>query len=145
MAYTTRVPAVFQVNPQAAYYKWLVTGTLLLAGGTQTFAGNSINLAIPHIMAAFGTDLATTQWVATSFLIARTLMVPVLGWLGGFLGNRNLFVAIMVGFVLTSIGCGLATNLPVLVLCRLAQGLVLGPIAGLTAVVLVQAFPPHHQ
>ena len=75
--------------------------TVLLAGATQTFAGNSVNLAIPRLMAAFGTDLATTQWVATTFLIARTLMVPVLGWLGGFLGQRNLFVLIMIGFVLT--------------------------------------------
>jgi DHA2 family multidrug resistance protein len=145
MAYTIQAQPVLQVNTQAVYYKWLVAGTVLLAGATQTFAGNSINLAIPHIMAAFGTDLATTQWVATGFLIARTLMVPVLGWLGGFLGNRTLFVAIMVGFVLTSIGCGLATDLSLLILCRLAQGLVLGPIEGLTAVLMVQAFPPHQR
>ncbi len=145
MAYITRSPSVFRVNTETAHYKWLVTGTVLLAGATQTFAGNSVNLAIPHIMAAFGTDLATTQWVATSFLIARTLMVPVLGWLGGFLGNRNLFVAIMVGFVLTSMGCGFAVDLPMLVFCRIVQGLVLGPIEGLTAVIMVQAFPPHQR
>jgi hypothetical protein len=40
-------------NRQTTYYKWLVTGTVLLAGATQTFAGNSVNLAIPRIMAAF--------------------------------------------------------------------------------------------
>ncbi|MGE3536031.1 MAG: DHA2 family efflux MFS transporter permease subunit [Candidatus Tectimicrobiota bacterium] len=145
MAYIAHARPVLQLNTQAAYYKWLVAGTVLLAGATQTFAGNSINLAIPHLMAAFGTDLATTQWVATGFLIARTLMVPVLGWLGGFLGNRNLFVAIMIGFILTSIGCGLATDISVLILCRLAQGLVLGPIEGLTAVLMVQAFPPQQR
>ena len=145
MAYITRSQVVFRVNTETDHYKWLVTVTVLLAGATQTFAGNSVNLAIPHIMAAFGTDLATAQWVATSFLIARTLMVPVLGWLGGFLGNRNLFVVIMVGFVLTSIGCGLATSLPMLIFCRIVQGLVLGPIEGLTAVIMVQAFPPQQR
>jgi DHA2 family multidrug resistance protein len=145
MAYITRSPSVFRVNTETAHYKWLVTGTVLLAGATQTFAGNSVNLAIPHIMAAFGTDLATAQWVATSFLIARTLMVPVLGWLGGFLGNRNLFVATMVGFVLTSMGCGLAVDLHMLIFFRIVQGLVLGPIEGLTAVIMVQAFPPHQR
>jgi DHA2 family multidrug resistance protein len=130
---------------QTPSYKWLVTGTVLLAGATQTFAGNSVNLAIPQIMAAFGTDLATAQWVATTFLMARTLMVPVLGWLGGFLGNRTLFVAIMVGFVLTSIGCGLAVDIHMLIICRVVQGLVLGPIEGLTAVLMVQAFPPEQR
>jgi len=145
MAHVTQSRPVLRVNTQAAHYKWLVTGTVLMAGATQTFAGNSVNLAIPHIMAAFGADLATAQWVATSFLIARTLMVPVLGWLGGFLGNRNLFVATMVGFVLTSIGCGFAVDMHMLIVFRLVQGLVLGPIEGLTAVIMVQAFPPQQR
>jgi DHA2 family multidrug resistance protein len=148
MAHTTKATrpyTVLRVDTQTTYYRWLVTGTVLLAGATQTFAGNSVNLAIPHIMAAFGHDLATTQWVTTSFLITRTLMVPILGWLGGFLGNRNLFIATMLGFVVTSIGCGLAVNLPMLVFFRLLQGLVIGPIEGLTVVILISAFPPHQR
>jgi DHA2 family multidrug resistance protein len=145
MGYTASPQPVVWLDRQSSYYKWLVTGTVLLAGATQTFAGNSVNLAIPRLMAAFGTDLATTQWVATTFLIARTLMVPVLGWLGGFLGQRNLFVLIMIGFVLTSIGCGLAVDIHMLILFRLVQGFVLGPIEGLTAVLMVQAFPPEQR
>ncbi len=133
------------VNTETTYYKWLVAGTVLLAGATQTFAGNSVNLAIPRIMAAFGTDLTTTQWVTTSFLITRTLMVPILGWLGGFLGNRNLFICSMLGFVTASIGCGLAVNIPMLIAFRLMQGLVLGPLEGLTVILLINAFPPHQR
>jgi DHA2 family multidrug resistance protein len=142
---TSRFQTALGINTEASYYKWLVAGTVLLAGATQTFAGNSVNLAIPRIMAAFGTDLATTQWVTTSFLITRTLVVPILGWLGGYLGNRNLFVITMIGFVVSSIGCGLAVNIPMLVIFRLMQGLVLGPIEGLTVVILVNAFPPHQR
>jgi DHA2 family multidrug resistance protein len=148
MAQTTNVAqsrTVLRVNTQTAYYRWLVTGTVLLASATQTFAGNSVTLAIPHIMAAFGNDLGTTQWVTTGFLITRTLMVPILGWLGGFLGNRNLFISTMVGFVATSIGCGLAVNLPMLVFFRLLQGFVLGPMEGLTVILLINAFPPHQR
>ncbi len=133
------------VDTETPYYKWLVAGTVLLAGATQTFAGNSVNLAIPRIMAAFGTDLTTTQWVATSFLITRTLMVPILGWLGGFLGNRNLFICSMLGFVIASIGCGLAVNIPMLIAFRLMQGFVLGPLEGLTVILLINAFPPHQR
>jgi DHA2 family multidrug resistance protein len=133
------------LDMQAPGYKWLVAAIVLVAGATQTFAGNSVNLAIPRLMAAFGTDLPTTQWVTTGFLISRTLVIPVLGWLGSVMGNRNLFVAIMVGFVGASIGCGLATSLPMLIVFRLVQGVVLGPMEGLTAVILVQAFPPQQR
>jgi DHA2 family multidrug resistance protein len=133
------------INTQASHYKWLVAAIVLIAEGTNTFAGNSINLAVPRLMAHFGTDLAATQWVATSFQIARTLVVPILGWLGGVLGNRNLFVAMMVGFLISTIGCGFSTSLGMLIGFRLLQGLALGPMEAITAVILVEVFPPHQR
>jgi EmrB/QacA subfamily drug resistance transporter len=136
---------ILPIDIQASHYKWLVAAIVLVAEGTNTFAGNSINLAVPRLMAHFGTDLAATQWVATSFQIARTLVVPILGWLGGMLGNRNLFVLMMVGFVISTIGCGLSTSLGMLITFRLLQGLVLGPMEGITAVILVEAFPVHQR
>ncbi len=149
MARTTKTAAprsILRVDPQSAHYKWLVAGTVLLAGATQTFGGgSSVTLAIPRIMTTFGADLATTQWITTSYLITRTLMVPILGWLGGFLGNRNLFIGVMVGFVITSIGCGLAVNFPMLVVFRLLQGLVMGPMEGLSVIILVSTFPAHQR
>ena len=77
------------LDTQSSHYKWMVAGTILLAEGTATFAGNSVNLAIPRLMAAFGTGLAATQWVTTGFLITRTLIIPVLGWLGLVLGRGH--------------------------------------------------------
>jgi MFS transporter, DHA2 family, multidrug resistance protein len=136
---------ILLLDTQTPRYKWLVAGIVLLACATQIFAGTSLNIAIPRLMVTFGTDLPTTQWVATGFLVTRTLVIPLLGWLGSMLGNRNLFVAIMVGFVVTSVGCGLSTSLPMLIAFRALQGAVLGPMEGLTAVILVQAFPPQQR
>ncbi|MEE8305194.1 MAG: DHA2 family efflux MFS transporter permease subunit [Candidatus Tectomicrobia bacterium] len=143
---TPALPTTFlQLDTQAPYYKWLVAAIVLVAGATQTFAGPTINIAIPRLMAAFGTDLAQTQWVATAWLLTRTLVMPLLGWLGGMLGNRNLFVAIMVGFIITTAGCGLATSLPMMITFRLLQGLVMGTAEGLTTVIMVSVFPPHQR
>ncbi|MBI3325233.1 MAG: DHA2 family efflux MFS transporter permease subunit [Nitrospinae bacterium] len=144
VASTAKLPqrhTVLPIDTQTRHYKWLVAAIVLVAEGTQTFAGNSINLAVPRLMADFGTDLTTTQWVATGFQITRTLVIPTLGWLGGILGNRNLFVMVMAGFVISTIGCGLAPSLAMLIGFRLLQGLALGPMEGITAVILVQAFP----
>ncbi len=138
----TQSSTILGLDTQAPHYKWLVASVILLAGATQIFGGTSINLVIPRLMAAFGTDLATTQWVATGFLLTRTLVIPLLGWLSGRLGNRTLFVAMMTGFVVTTIGCGLSISLPMLVSFRLLQGLLLGTMEGLTTVILVQVFPP---
>ncbi len=143
---TAAQPTTFlQIDTQASHYKWMVAAIVLTAGATQTFAGPTINIAIPRLMAAFGTDLAQTQWVATAWLLTRTLVMPLLGWLGGILGNRNLFVAIMVGFVITTAGCGLSTSLPMMITFRLIQGLVMGTAEGLTAVIMVTVFPPRQR
>ncbi|PON14260.1 hypothetical protein C2W62_30020 [Candidatus Entotheonella serta] len=127
---TTLLP----LDTQAPYYKWLVAGIVLMASGTQTFAGNSITLAIPCLMAPLGADLAAAQWVMTGFLIARTLVIPLLGWLGGLLGHRTLFVVGMAGFFVCTIGRGLSTSLVMLIAFRLLQGLLLGSLGGLNSI-----------
>ncbi|MDH3598889.1 MAG: hypothetical protein OEU26_04520, partial [Candidatus Tectomicrobia bacterium] len=73
---TQQQPAstLLQLNTNASYYKWLVAGIILMASATQTFAGSSVTLAIPRLMATFGADLAAAQWVTTGFLITRTLV-----------------------------------------------------------------------
>jgi len=119
---TAKLPqplTTLSINTRASHYKWLVATIVLIAEGTNTFAGNSINMWVPRLMDQFGTDLTTTQWVSTSFQIARTLVVPILGWLGAMLG-------MLIGF-------------------RLLQRLVLGPMDGITAVILVEAFPVHQR
>ncbi len=141
----TEPRTVLQVDTQAPHYKWLVATIIVIGGATQVFAGSSVNLAIPRIMATFGAELASAQWVATGFLLARTLIMPVLGWLGAYVGNRNLFIAIMAGFVISSIGCGLSTSLPMLIGFRILQGLVLGPMEGISTVLLVQVFPANQR
>ena len=140
-----QAPTLLPINTESGHYKWLVAAIVLIAEGTNTFAGNSINLAVPRLMAHSGTDLAETQRVSTSLRIARTLVVPVLGWLGGMLGNRNLFAAMVVGFLIPTVGCGLSSPLGMLIAFRLLQGLALGPMEGISAVILVEAFPPHQR
>jgi MFS family permease len=55
---------------------------LLLANATQTFGGGSgVNIVMPRLMAAFGANLATAQWVVTGFFLTRILVMPLLGWL----------------------------------------------------------------
>lgn len=139
---TTLLP----LNTQAPHYKWLVASIILLASATQTFGGgSSVNIAVPRLMAAFGADLASAQWIVTGFFLTRVLVTPLLGWLGGLLGYRNMFVAMMLGVAVTSLGCGLATNLATLVVFRLLQGLIMGTMEGLTAMVLVGVFPDHQR
>ena len=52
----------------------------------------SVNVAVPAMMTHLRADVTQIQWVLTSFMIARTIVMPTLGWIGGRLGNRRLYL-----------------------------------------------------
>ena len=72
----SRAPLVLSLDIETPRYKWTIASIILLACAAQIFAGTSLNLAIPRLMLTFGTDLATTQWVATALLHESFLTPP---------------------------------------------------------------------
>ncbi|MDT0267470.1 MFS transporter [Streptomyces sp. DSM 44915] len=81
-----------------------------------------LNLALPRI----GRDLRTggegLQWVVSAYLLATGTLMLGAGRLGDLFGRRRLLVAGFVVFGISSLVCGLAPTLPVLVAGRVAQG-----------------------
>lgn len=100
-----------------------------------------IVVALPRVMADFGADLATVNWLVTGYLICMAALQPVAGALGDRLGRRGLIVGGLVTFGLVSVGAALAPALPVLLACRLLQG-VAGALALPNAAALVRAVVP---
>lgn len=84
------------------------------------------NLAIEAIRRDFGVSLALVQWVATGYLVALAVSLPVAGWLGRRHGYGRLWSAAMVLFVFGSVGCALAPGPWNLIGARVLQGLAAG-------------------
>ena len=59
----------------------------------------SINIAVPTMMTSLRADVSQIQWVLTAFMIARTVVMPTLGWLGGLLGNRRLYLSSLIVYL----------------------------------------------
>lgn len=81
-----------------------------------------VNVAIPTIAAELNASPAEIEAVIAIYLIAYATMVVTGGRLGDIFGTRNIFIAGVAGFALTSLWCGLAQSGPELILARLAQG-----------------------
>jgi len=105
----------------------------------------TVNVALPPMMTAFGLNLDEAQWVITAYMIAGAVLIPTVGWLGNWLGNRNLFLLSLLVFVGGSTLCGLAWSGPSLILFRVVQGIGSGPITPMAMVLLSSAFPPHQR
>lgn len=102
---------------------------------------STVNVTLPPMMTAFGLNLDQAQWVITAYMIASAVLIPTVGWLGNWLGNRNLFLLSLLIFVLSSALCGLAWSGSTLIFFRVLQGIGGGPITPMVMVFLSSVFP----
>ena len=80
-----------------------------------------VNVALPTIAAELHASAAQVESVIAIYLIAYATLVVTGGRLGDIYGTRNVFVAGVAGFTVTSLWCGLAQSGPELIVARLAQ------------------------
>ena len=122
----------------------LVLGTLALSLATfMNVLDTSIaNVSLPSIAGNLGASANQGTWVITSFGVANAISVPLTGWLTQRLGAVRLFTASVLLFVVTSWLCGFAPSLEALIVFRILQGLVAGPMIPLSQALLLSTYPP---
>src|SRR6476620_3274485 len=82
-----------------------------------------VNVALNDIRARFGTPVDQIGWVSTGYMMANIVIIPMTGWFQRRFGFKRYFAASLLVFTTASALCGLAWNLPSLVLFRALQGL----------------------
>jgi MFS transporter, DHA2 family, multidrug resistance protein len=100
------------------------------------------NVSIPSIAGDLGVSADQGTWVITSFAVANAISLPLTGWLTRRYGQVRLFTTSLALFVLTSFLCGLAPSLQTLLLFRVLQGAVAGPMIPLSQALLLSSYPP---
>jgi DHA2 family multidrug resistance protein len=115
-----------------------------LALGTfmQVLDTSIANVSIPTIAGNLGVSSDQGTWVITSFAVANGVSVPLTGWLMQRFGVVRTFVASVVLFTLASLLCGLAWSLPSLIVFRVLQGAVSGPMIPGSQALLINVFGP---
>jgi len=121
----------------------LAIGTIALSLATfMNVLDTSIaNVSLPAIAGDLGVSPEQGTWVITSFGVANAIALPLTGWLTRRFGQVKLFMASTLLFVLASFLCGLAPSLPFLILFRVIQGAVAGPMIPLSQSILLASYP----
>ena len=128
--------------PLQGSQRLLGTVALSLATFMNVLDSSIANVSIPAIAGDMGVSPAQGTWVITSFAVANAIAVPLTGWLTQRFGQVRLFTASVLLFVLASWCCGLAPNIESLILFRVLQGLVAGPMIPLSQTLLLASYPP---
>src|SRR5437899_8672728 len=99
------------------------------------------NVSIPAISGDLGVSPDQGTWVITSFAVANAISLPLTGWLTQRYGQVRLFTASILLFVIASFLCGLAPSLGLLIVFRVIQGAVAGPMIPLSQSLLLSSYP----
>jgi DHA2 family multidrug resistance protein len=142
---SSAVPAVSvaSVPPPPLTGITLVLGTVALSLATfmNVLDSSIANVSIPAISGDVGVSPGQGTWVITSFGVANAISVPLTGWLTQRFGAVRLFTTSILLFVLASWLCGFASSLEMLVVFRVFQGLVAGPMIPLSQTLLLASYP----
>jgi DHA2 family multidrug resistance protein len=122
----------------------LAITSVALALGTfmQVLDSSIANVSVPTIAGDLGVSSDQGTWVITSFAVANGVSVPLTGWLMGRYGVVKTFVVSVSLFTLASFLCGISWNLPSLIVFRILQGAVSGPMIPGSQALLISIFPP---
>jgi DHA2 family multidrug resistance protein len=120
-----------------------LTAVALALGTFMQVLDTSIaNVSIPTISGNLGVSSDQGTWVITAFAVANGVSVPLSGWLMQRFGVVRTFVASVILFTLASLLCGFAWSLPSLVIFRVMQGGVSGPMIPGSQALLITVFGP---
>ena len=100
---------------------WLAVAAGTLGALMATLDISIVNSSLPTIQGEIGASGTEGTWIATSYLVAEIIVIPLSGWLERLLGLRTLLLVASILFTLFSIVCGLSTTLPMMIVGRIGQ------------------------
>jgi len=125
-----------KVNP------WIIGVVVSLAAFMEVLDTSIANVALPHIAGNLGASNDESTWVLTTYLVSNAVVLPISGFLVGWLGRKRFFLSCIIFFTLTSFFCGIAPSLGLLLLFRVLQGTFGGGLQPMTQAILADTFPP---
>jgi len=121
--------------------KWVVALTVMVPTFIEVMDMSVVNVSLPHIQGSLNAGLDEVTWVLTSYLVSNAIIIPITGWLASVFGRKRYLLFSITLFTLSSLACGAAPSLKILILARIFQGLGGGGLQPLSQAILFETFP----
>jgi EmrB/QacA subfamily drug resistance transporter len=113
--------------------------TLIIGALAAIFDSTIMSVAINTLSGQLHTSLSTIQWVSTGYLLALAATMPAVGWAQSVLGGKRLWITALGAFLIGSLLCAVAWNVPSLIAFRVVQGVGGGIMMPLMFTLVMQA------
>jgi len=127
------------------YNPWLIAVVVALAAFMEVLDTSIANVALPYMAGNLGASNDQSTWVLTSYLVSNAIILPISGWLAGAFGRKRFFMACLGVFTVSSLLCGVAPSLGLLLFFRVLQGAGGGGLQPMAQAILADTFPPQQR
>jgi DHA1 family bicyclomycin/chloramphenicol resistance-like MFS transporter len=117
-----------------------IIGVLVLVSPLEQVAFDIYTPALPRIAEHFAASNTLVQNTVTAYVVGMALVVLPAGLIADAIGRKRVLLAGLGLMTLTSIGCALAVNLPMMIGLRFLQGLGAGTCLLIAATVAADCF-----
>ena len=132
-------------SDKASASAWLAVAAGTLGAMMATLDISIVNSSLPTIQGEIGASATEGTWVATSYLVAEIIIIPLTGWLERLLGLRNFLLGSAVLFTAFSVVCGLSNSLLMMIIGRAGQGFTGGAMIPTAMTIIVTRLPRSQQ
>jgi DHA2 family multidrug resistance protein len=122
---------------------WLIAISVTLATFMEVLDTSIANVSLPHIAGSLSASVNEATWVLTCYLISNAIILPASAYISSLIGRKRFYMTCVVLFGSSSLLCGLAPTLPLLLLFRIMQGIGGGGLAPSEQAILADTFPPN--
>jgi DHA2 family multidrug resistance protein len=123
----------------------MITLSIMMATVMQTLDSTIANVALPHMQGTLSASQDQIAWVLTAYIVAAAIATPLTGWVVDRFGQKNVFMASVIGFTAASALCGLSNSLGQIVAARLLQGIFGAALVPMSQMVVMEINPPEKQ
>lgn len=103
--------------------RWWILLTVIIGTFLGRLDQTIVNLALPKIINDFGITVSSAGWIATAYILANAVFVPIWGKLGDTIGRKKVYILGFALFIVGSVLAGLAWNLDSLIVFRVIQAI----------------------
>jgi len=127
--------------PKTAINPWFIAIIVTLATFMELLDTAIANVALPHIAGGLAVSADESTWVLTSYLVSNAVVLPLSAWLSRLFGRKRYYMICVALFTVSSLLCGFAPSLGLLIFFRVLQGVGGGGLAPVEQAILVDTFP----
>ena len=120
----------------------LITITVMLGLIMAIIDATIVNVALNDIAGNLGASIDEVSWVATGYILASVITMPLNGWLTAYLGRKTFYAGCLAIFTAASFLCGTAHSIWQLVFYRVLQGFGGGALQPTAQAILFETYPP---